>query len=114
MVILDYEHSEHNYVASTPKGLQELLFFQGHFYRCDRKFQHLNDAIHGCRRDMDYCSVFRIVVQHPDHSEVWLRIADDVFNITQIDTNGGSRSKLSQPWGSYTASPAQLSLRFAS
>ena len=114
MVILDYEQSEHNYLASTLKGLQELLFFQGHFYRCDRKYQHLNDAIHSCRRDIDYRSVISIVVQHPDRSEVWVRIADEVLSITQTDINVGSLSSVPQPRRTHVASPTQLSLRFAS
>ncbi|MGF1576373.1 MAG: hypothetical protein ACFCU9_10615 [Cyanophyceae cyanobacterium] len=106
MVILDYEQSEHNYVASTLKGLQELLFFQGHFYRCDCRFQHLNDAVHSCQRDIDYRSVISIVVQHPDRSEVWIRIADEVLSISQTETNAGSLSTVPQPLRSYAATSA--------
>lgn len=77
MVILTFEDVNQGYMASTAAGLLQVIQFQGRFYAVRKAYRQLQEAIDGCRQDLEegFCS---IVLRHGHQVEVWGALSKEI------------------------------------
>lgn len=78
VMILNSLNQVRSIVINTITGTEKAIIFLGKIFVADKNYDSLNEAIAGCRRDLDLCMAL-LITPNANQFSVWIAIPHELI-----------------------------------